>query len=348
MLSPSRTTSHTSTQRSRAGHSHPLTQPFGNSTTPANFGTTLTNTSSMKPEYIKRINNVLEYIERNLHTNSDLSLQTLAKVAYYSPFHLHRLFKAITTEPLNTYIARKRAERAALYLIHHPELTMADIAFQCGYTSNSSFTRAFNKVYGESPTQFRNANANNFSKIGKTDSKNGKKNYITPEYLCNVNNHYTWITMNATTEVQTMPAQHVAYLTHIGTEGIEQTFQKIVRWALPKNILHQPDANVVRIFHDSFKVTDANKVRMSIGVTVSPATKPDGEVSITTIPGGRCIVGSFQIQPAQFEQAWDGLFIWMNEKGYKKSNNNPYEIYHNNYLEHPEGKCIVDICIPIE
>jgi AraC family transcriptional regulator len=38
----------------------------------------------------------------------------------------------------------------------------------------------------------------------------------------------------------------------------------------------------------------------------------------------------------------------MNEKGYKKVDQNPFEIMHNDFNEHPEKKCIVDFCIPIE
>jgi AraC family transcriptional regulator len=38
----------------------------------------------------------------------------------------------------------------------------------------------------------------------------------------------------------------------------------------------------------------------------------------------------------------------MNENGYKKANQNPFEIIHNNFSDHPEKKCMVDLYIPIE
>jgi AraC family transcriptional regulator len=65
----------------------------------------------MNEEYIKRINKILEYIDENL--NNDLSLEKLAKLANYSPFHLHRLFKIYTNETINTFINRKRIEKTA-------------------------------------------------------------------------------------------------------------------------------------------------------------------------------------------------------------------------------------------
>jgi hypothetical protein len=37
----------------------------------------------------------------------------------------------------------------------------------------------------------------------------------------------------------------------------------------------------------------------------------------------------------------------MNENGYQYKRTFPFEIYHNNFKEHPQKKCIVDFCIPI-
>jgi len=141
---------------------------------------------------------------------------------------------------------------------------------------------------------------------------------------------------------------HFAYITHIGVNGLDDAFQHILKWATPKGLLSRDGTHVCRVFHDSFKVTDADKVRMSIGV-ISPQTfNSDVEVELTTIEKGRHIVGHFVIEPEAFEKAWDSLFLWMNAKGYKKADRYPFEIYHNNYFEDPEKKCIVDFCIPIK
>ena len=140
----------------------------------------------------------------------------------------------------------------------------------------------------------------------------------------------------------------VAYITQIGINGIENAFEKIIKWARPRGVFLESKSNVVRIFHDSFKVTDADKVRMSIGVVVNNPVKAEGKVGLTTIEKGKYIVGHFEIKPKEFEKSWDGLFIWMNDKGYKKADRFPFEVYYNHYNDHPEKKCIVDLCIPVE
>jgi len=300
----------------------------------------------MKEDYIKRVNTILSYIEANL--SNDLSLESIAAVAFYSPFHLHRLFKAITGETLNTYITRKRIERAALQLIHAKDISITAIAMNNGFNSNSSFARTFTKLYGISPSAFRNAPPNELSKIGKVNSKNSKVNFITEEYFCNINHHKNWIDMNAKIEIKEMPKMELAYLTQIGVAGIENTFMQLMKWAMPKGLLAKPNAHLVRVFHDSFKITDEDKVRMSIGVILHEPIKTDGVISLMTIEKGKHLVGRFEIEVKDFEISWNALFLWMSEQGYKKADRLPYEIYYNNPAEHPENKCIVELCIPVE
>jgi AraC family transcriptional regulator len=69
----------------------------------------------LKEEYISRINRVIDYIELNLE--KELRLETLSRVANFSPFHFHRIFSAITGVPLNKFIHRLRIEKSAMQLI---------------------------------------------------------------------------------------------------------------------------------------------------------------------------------------------------------------------------------------
>ncbi len=298
----------------------------------------------MNEEYIKRINTVFEYIDDNL--DSELSLETIAKIAFYSPYHFHRIFKIITNETLNNYITRRRIEKSAALLLHKKEITISDLVTQFGFTSISTFTRAFKNYYGESPTSFRKSNSQKFSKISQIDSKNSQieTNYDT--YICNIINLKKWTIMNANIEIKELSKLDLAYVTHIGVERLENAFNTILKWATPKNLLDD-NSKIIRIFHDSFKITTPDKIRMSIGITLNQPIEVEGEIGLTQIEKGKYIVGRYEIEPNDFEKAWTGLFIWINENGYKKADTNPFEIYHNNFTEHPERKCIVDLCIPI-
>ena len=153
--------------------------------------------------------------------------------------------------------------------------------------------------------------------------------------------------MNSKIEIKEMPKFELAFITQIGHLGLENAYAKLIQWAAPKGLLTE-DSKMATIYHDSFKITEPDKVRMSACLILNEKTEVSGEIGLTTIEKGKFIVGHFEIGIQEFEKSWTGLFIWMNENGYKKANRNPFEIYHNNFNEHPEKIAIVDFYIPIE
>ncbi len=299
--------------------------------------------NEIQTDYKNRINRVFQYIDENL--DSDLSLNTISEVAFFSPFHFHRIFKIITEETLNEYVTRRRVEKSASDLIHK-NIGITEMSLKYGFNDNSSFTRTFKKFYGVSPTNFRKQNLNKFSKIRQLESKNGQEYPDHEKYICVINNLKNWIKMNAKIEIKEMPKMELAYVSSIGPQNLEAAYQKLIQWATPKGLVNR-QVKMVTVYHDSFKITEANKVRMSACLALSQPIEADGEIGLTSIEKGNFIVGSFEIGLNEFEKSWTGLFIWMNENGYKKADRNPFEIYYNNFNEHPERKCIVDFCIPI-
>jgi len=153
--------------------------------------------------------------------------------------------------------------------------------------------------------------------------------------------------MNAKIEIKEMPKMDLAYKSSIGPQNLENSYGKLMQWATPKGLINDK-TKMITIYHDSFKVTQANKVRMSASILLDKPIETKGEIGLTTIEAARFIVGSFEIGLNEFEKSWTGLFVWMNENGYKKADKEPFEIYHNNFNEQPERKAIVDFCIPIE
>jgi len=125
--------------------------------------------NSTRRDYLKRINDVLDYIEENLE--SELSLEHLSNTVNYSPFHFHRIFSSIIGETPNQYVIRKRVERVASILITNTTRSIKDLAFTYGFNSESSFSRTFKKQYGVSPTKFKSEGKSILSKIGIELSK---------------------------------------------------------------------------------------------------------------------------------------------------------------------------------
>lgn len=302
-----------------------------------------TSDESLYADYQQRINRVFQYIDE--HLDADLSLERLADIAAFSPFHFHRIFKFITGEQPHAYVSRRKIEKAALDLLHQ-QIPASVIAHRYGFSDTSSFSRAFKKYYSVSPTEFIKQHPHRVSKIRQLQRKIGQAYPDREKYLCLILELTNWITMNAKIELKEVPSMELAYVSCIGSEHLGNAFQTLTRWATPKGLMHE-QAQLLTVYHDSFKVTEASKVRMSAGMVIHEEIPAAGEIAMRSLAPGKCIVGSFEIRVEEFEKSWTGLFLWMNEQGYKKADQDPFELYHNNFNEHPEKKARVDFYIPI-
>jgi AraC family transcriptional regulator len=126
--------------------------------------------SSQQKEYIARINRVLDYIETNLA--KPLTLEELAAVSCFSPFHFHRIFRAFVGETIGQHISRLRLEKAATLLFSTPEKSITTIALDCGFSSSATFARAFRETFGASASAWRESIHSGNSKNRKLYSKN--------------------------------------------------------------------------------------------------------------------------------------------------------------------------------
>jgi len=297
----------------------------------------------LKEDYTHRLSRVFSFIEKNL--DADLSLKIVAARAHFSEYHFHRVFKFVTGETLNEYVTRKRIERAALDLVHRKN-TIKTTAFKFGFSSMSSFSKTFKKIYGISPKEFQFQNPNKFSKIRQLESKIGQAYPDIEKYICIINNIKNWIIMKADIQIKEFSDLNLACVSCTGPQNLGLAYQKILLWATPKNLMSE-DSKMVTIYHDSFKVTEPDKIRMSACLLLEKPTETSHQIHEKNIERGKYIVGHFRIKMNEFEKSWTGLFIWMNENGYQKADKDPFEIYYNNPNEHPDKKAIVDFCIPI-
>ena len=99
----------------------------------------------------KTVETVIEYIKDNLW--QDLSLGALAERASFSPIHFHNCFKRATGKTLRAFVEEKRIQRA-IDLLLTTDLTLSEIAYDCGFSSQSYFSYAFKKRMNVSPRVF--------------------------------------------------------------------------------------------------------------------------------------------------------------------------------------------------
>ena len=103
-------------------------------------------------EYVARVNRAIDYIVR--HLAEPLRLEDVARVACFSPFHFHRIFRSLIGETLSDFVKRVRLERALHLMAHGAERSLTEIALACGFSSSSDFSRSFKQRFGVPPSVF--------------------------------------------------------------------------------------------------------------------------------------------------------------------------------------------------
>lgn len=295
-------------------------------------------------EYERRIGRVLDYIRD--HLDEDLSLSTLAGVANFSPYHFHRVFRAMVGEPVGTFVRRLRILTAAQKLSGDRARPITAIARECGFSSSSSFAREFRHHVGMSASAYRRLGAE--SKDWQPERKIGEDAFPKPHYTVRMTDKGKGRDVQMTVEVKTLPELHVAYIRHVGPYNkIGSAFGKLMGWAGPRGLLRFPETKVLAVYHDNPDVTEESKLTSSACITVPTGTPVDGLVKTMTIPGGQFAVGHTEIFPDQFGEAWNKLMQWLSTSGYQPDDRMCYEVYLNDHESHPEKKFILDICEPI-
>ncbi|MBL8751594.1 MAG: helix-turn-helix domain-containing protein [Planctomycetes bacterium] len=106
----------------------------------------------MTNDYVQRVNRAIDHVLQNLA--DPLHLEDLARIACFSPFHFHRIFRSLTGEPVRQFIRRVRLDRALVMLSQRPRRSMTEIALASGFGSSSDFTRTFKQRFGTAPSAF--------------------------------------------------------------------------------------------------------------------------------------------------------------------------------------------------
>ena len=114
-------------------------------------------------DWISGIQRAIDYTEEHLTEN--INMEEAAKAAASSLFHFQRIFSMLTGFTLGDFIRMRRLSLAAQELCKSRS-RIIDTALKYGYDSPESFTRAFTRFHGITPSEVKKgANAKSFSRL---------------------------------------------------------------------------------------------------------------------------------------------------------------------------------------
>ena len=275
-------------------------------------------------DYVQRINKVVAYI--NNHLDETLDLKTLANEAALSDFHFHRIFKALKGEAIGGYITRLRLEATAR-LLRYTALTIEEIAFNIGYETPASLSKAFKKQYGISPTEYRT----------NKDTYIMKKEIINPD-----------LALKAPKIMELEPKNliYVALTGEYGSLDYGKAYEQL--WAVVKSQkLFTKGIESICVSYDDPKITEASLQRSEVSLVIHKPAHPEGEVSCKTLAGGKYAVFFYQGSYSQLSAVCDAAMRWVVESEYELRDEPMFEKYLNDARRTPEEKLKTEIYIPI-
>lgn len=271
--------------------------------------------------YQQRINAVIRYVRENL--DSDLSLETLARVASFSPFHFHRVFKAMTDETINELVIRLRLERAAALLRATPHLSITDAAFDSGFTAVSTFSRAFKKHFGLTASAWDRQSPLKNSKI---DQPTGPFPRYTVAMLAEFAEQDAF-----RVTIRSLPAQRLAYIrvydsyNHPGQ--ILAAYEQLLAW-YDQQGGEVAQTTLYGMSQDDPDITPLHLCRFDWCLAVPTDWPATGPVSLQDFPA--CQVATIRVvgDLAQEDRALHYLFrYWLPRSRYQPANLPAMEIY---------------------
>jgi AraC family transcriptional regulator len=260
--------------------------------------------------YRERVSRVVAAIVADPMTEH--SLEDLARIAHFSPFHFHRIYRSITGETIAATIRRVRLARAA-QMLGNKEGSVTDIGMDAGYDSPQAFSRAFQQFSGLSPRDFQ------------------KKMNLTPNLS----------TISDAVQIVERPAMQVQALQHEGPPAtIPHTYRRLIDL-----FIDRMPATLVGIVYGDIETGDG--LKYFAGAMLDDSIAAPGLQSIS-VEGGTYALYTLVGPYTQINTVLNTFYgSWLSRSGYEPDDKPALEVYLNSPHDTPSEKLMTELLIPV-
>jgi AraC family transcriptional regulator len=279
----------------------------------------------------------LLHLLHRLRTTHTATLDAIAARAGWSPFHVHRAFRAMVGETPKQYTLRLRLERAAASLITSDDAVL-DVALAAGFNSHEVFTRAFRRLFGRTPAAYRSSFRRGAAPIRRRHAA-----LVQTSGPCIGLYHITIDSDSRRSQMPTLsierreltPQPFLFVQTKAGrheiakaiAESLGKAFPYVMQKGLP--IAGRPTARYLTAGPGLFD--------MQIGVPIATASQGEGEVQAGELPGGATAVGVHAGSYDSLSETYAAMERWMESNGYRPGRG-PWESYVTDPGDFPDVK----------
>lgn len=274
------------------------------------------------------VNKSLAYIYKYIDT--DITLDEIAKLNSISKYHFHRIFKEETEENLFERISNIRLQKAANLLISNSYSTISEIREQSGYSSHSSFVKAFKNRFGFTPSQWKNGGYIEYSE------KNIAYDINFSDKLLNIN-----------PRIKVVPKKVCAYIRHKGYDlSVCKTWERLMAYAYEKNLNNSQQFG---IFYDNPVITPYEDCHYIAAIEVDKSIVLSNSISKLEIEESLCAIFHYEGVYGEVTTLMAYIYnFWLPNSEYEAKALPPYAIYHKNHLLEENDRFILDFYVPIQ
>lgn len=268
--------------------------------------------------YLNSVQEAIDLIEENIRDN--IELDKIAKTAAMSLPHLYRLFYSLTGHPIKEYLRKRRISIASEHL-KNSNKPFIEIALECGFESQASFSKSFKKIVGVTPKIYKESDlVYCFERINLIE----KVNYLEGRDL-----------FERYPDVKVIQLKEMAALSYIhkseNSGGLEMEAFKVVQKLIRNAKLTDKR---IRYFGRNLEIegSEKNTNRYAYEVLV-PVEKglnhPIEGMELKTISGGMYAVGSTSSDSDQkIFSLWNRMYSeWLPKSLFKEGSHNYLEEY---------------------
>jgi len=282
-------------------------------------------------KHSKISNDMLNYI--NDYIDTDINIDQLANDFGINKFHLHKIFKEQIGTNIYETIKSIRLQKASNLLITNRYSTITEIASMCGYSSQTSFIRAFKGRFYQTPRAWRTGGYKEYSNeiLSQSDFENLSHtdfSYIEPEIV-------------KTKERQAYYIRNKGY-----NKDTKVIWQKMMAWVYTHDI---KEYEQIGIYHDNPIVTPLADCYYV--ACICPKKRVEFK-SLTlpsfTISSELCAVFEVEGEYGDILKFIQWVYhIWLPESGYETLATASYSILHKNHFLDSDGRFKISYYVPI-
>ncbi|MDX3905849.1 MAG: AraC family transcriptional regulator [Pigmentiphaga sp.] len=276
--------------------------------------------SQTRNHYERRLEPVLAWLAA--HPDEDADLYRLAELACLSPYHFHRVYRAMVGETVAATVQRVRLLRASAEL-QAGSRSLDQVARRAGYGSTAAFSRAFGTAFGMPPGRYR-------------EDRSREVIHRTKE-----------LTMH-TVKIESFPGLSLAALPHVGDYlQVGATFDRLFMLAANRGLL-RGQQRCFGVYYDDPKQVQLQELRADAGIEVSAAAALADPLHRVDLRAGRCAVLEHIGPYSELETAYEWLFGgWLPRSGEQPADFPVFEEYLDDPKSTPPSDLRTRIYLPL-